>query len=66
MGHCWHPEHVQGEEEEEENMKAEAAAVLGRGERGRKTFPSLQAGRRTTHANPCSLLFPVDCAQQAV
>lgn len=24
---------------------------------------SLQAGRRTTHANPCSLFFPADCAE---
>lgn len=53
MGHCWHPEHMQGEEEEEENMKAEAAAVLGRGERGRKTFSSLHFSLWTVPSRQC-------------
>lgn len=46
MGHCWHPEHEQGEEE---STKAEPAAVPGRGERGRKTSSS--ASRKEN--NPC-------------
>lgn len=48
MGHCWHLEHVQGEEE---STKAEAAAVLGRGGRGRKTSSSSSASRKEN--NPC-------------
>lgn len=63
MGHCWHPEHVQGGEEE--NTKAEAAAVLGRGERGRKTSSFLisASGKENNSCQPLQPFFPCGLCQ---